>query len=92
MDPQSVAERAVRVIGYGYDLTTDLRLSSCKAGPSDSRLIEIDHRFSRDLVLPGGVVVPNVPSSIKSDKGERTRFRSDVLSFNQVIIALVWII
>ncbi|XP_021726501.1 MACPF domain-containing protein NSL1-like isoform X1 [Chenopodium quinoa] len=84
MDPQSIAEMAVRVIGYGYDLTTDLRLTSCKAGPSDSRLIEIDHSLTRDLVLPGGIVVPNVPSSIKSDKGERTRFRSDVLSFNQM--------
>lgn len=85
MDPQSVAERAVRVIGYGYDLTTDLRLSSCKAGPNDSRLIEIDQKMIRDLVLPGGIVVNDVPSSIKSDKGERTRFRSDVLSFNQVL-------
>lgn len=85
MDPQSVAERAVRVIGYGYDLTTDLRLSSCKAGPSDSRLIEIDETLTRDLVLPGGITVSNVPVSIKSDKGERTRFRSDVLSFTQVL-------
>lgn len=84
MDPQSVADRAVRVIGYGYDLTTDLRLSACKAGPSDSRLIVIDQRLSRDLVLPGGIIVPNVPSSIHSDKGERTRFRSDVLTFNQM--------
>ncbi|CAO2842879.1 unnamed protein product [Amaranthus hypochondriacus] len=84
MDPQSVAERAVRVVGYGYDLTTDLRLSSCKAGPNDSRLIEIDQKTIRDLVLPGGIVVNDVPSSIKSDKGERTRFRSDVLSFNQM--------
>lgn len=84
MDPQSLAEKAVRVIGYGYDMTTDLRLSSCKAGPSGTRLIEIDESLTRDLVLPGGIVVPNVPSSIKSDKGERTRFRSDVLSFNQM--------
>ncbi|XP_074308073.1 MACPF domain-containing protein NSL1 [Silene latifolia] len=84
MDPQSAAERAVRVIGHGYDLTRDLRLSSCKPGPSDSRLIEIDETKARDLVLPGGIVVPNVPSCIKSDKGERTRFRSDLLSFNQM--------
>ncbi|KAA0037858.1 vacuolar fusion protein CCZ1-like protein isoform X1 [Cucumis melo var. makuwa] len=38
---------------------------------------------SLDLVLPAGVVVPNVPTSINCDKGERTRFRSDVISFNQ---------
>ncbi|KAK9681994.1 hypothetical protein RND81_10G042400 [Saponaria officinalis] len=84
MDPQSVAERAVRVIGYGYDLTTDLRLSACKSGPSDSRLIVVDEMKGRDLLLPGGIVVPNVPYCIKSDKGERTRFRSDVLSFTQM--------
>ncbi|KAH9608500.1 hypothetical protein KSS87_012356 [Heliosperma pusillum] len=84
MDPQSAAERAVRVIGHGYDLTRDLRLSSCKPGPSDSRLIVIDETKARDLVLPAGIVVPNVPNCIKSDKGERTRFRSDLLSFNQM--------
>ncbi|GMH05465.1 hypothetical protein Nepgr_007305 [Nepenthes gracilis] len=84
MDAQSVAEKAVSVIGCGYDLTADLRLSSCKTGPSGSRLIEMDEPLSRDLVLPGGIVVPNVSPFIKCDKGERTRFRTDVLSFNQM--------
>lgn len=80
LDPQLAAEKAVSVIGQGYDLCTDIRFSSCK-----SRLVEIDGNRTRDLVLPAGVVVPDVPSSIKCDKGERTRFRSDVLPFNQVI-------
>ncbi|KAI8525551.1 hypothetical protein RHMOL_Rhmol13G0239100 [Rhododendron molle] len=80
-DPQSAAEKAVSVIGCGFDLATDLRLSACKAGPS---LIELDQSRTKDLVVPGGVVVPNVSASIKCDKGERTRFRSDVLSFNQM--------
>lgn len=84
-NPQSAAEKAVSVIGFGYDLCNDLRLSSCKPGPSGSKLIDIDFTRSRDLVLPAGVVVPNVPTSINCDKGERTRFRSDVISFNQVI-------
>ncbi|KAM7500768.1 hypothetical protein LguiA_025182 [Lonicera macranthoides] len=83
-DPQSAAEKAVSVIGYGYDLTADIRLSACKAGPSGSRLIEIEQSTTKDLVVPGGIVVPNVSASIKCDKGERTRFRSDVLSFNQM--------
>ncbi|EEF50828.1 conserved hypothetical protein [Ricinus communis] len=83
-DPQSAAEKAVSVIGFGYDFTTDLRLSSCKPGPSGSRLIDIDPTLTRDLVFPGGVVVKNVSTAIKCDKGERTRFRSDVLSFNQM--------
>ncbi|WCJ27081.1 MAC/Perforin domain-containing protein [Euphorbia peplus] len=84
LDPQSAAEKAVSVIGYGYDLSNDLRLSSCKPGPSGSRLVELDPDSTRDLVFPGGIVVGNVCSGIKCDKGERTRFRSDVLSFNQM--------
>ncbi|KAF3451441.1 hypothetical protein FNV43_RR07536 [Rhamnella rubrinervis] len=83
-NPQSAAEKAVSVIGFGYDLCTDIRLPPCKSGPSGSRLIDVDNSNTRDLVIPGGVVVPDVPTSIKCDKGERTRFRSDVLSFNQM--------
>ncbi|KAI3680735.1 hypothetical protein L6452_35510 [Arctium lappa] len=83
-DPQSAAEKAVSVIGYGYDLTCDIRLTGCKPGPSGSTLIELDGNLTKDLVVPGGVVVPNVSSSIKCDKGERTRFHSDVLSFTQM--------
>ncbi|KAE8700520.1 MACPF domain-containing protein NSL1 [Hibiscus syriacus] len=84
MDQQSAAEKAVSVIGYGYDLSKDIRLSGCLPGPSGSGLIELDSAASRDLVFPGGVVVKNVPNSIKYDKGERTRFHSDVLSFSQM--------
>lgn len=82
LDPQLAAEKAVSVIGQGYDLCSDIRFSACK-----SRLIQIENTASqtRDLVFPSGVVVPNVPLSIKSDKGDCTRFRSDVLTFNQVI-------
>jgi hypothetical protein len=83
-DPQSAALQAVSVIGHGYDLTNDIRLSACKPGPSGSRLIDFDETVTKDLVLPGGIVVPDVSSSIKCDKGERTRFRSDVLPFNQM--------
>lgn len=79
LDSQMAAERAVDVIGQGYDLCSDIRFSACK-----NRLIEIEKTQSRDLVFPGGVVVKNVPNSIKCDKGERTRFHSDVLPFNQV--------
>lgn len=81
LDPQLAAEKAVSVIGHGYDLCNDIRFSACK-----SSLIDIDTSRTRDLVFPSSVVVPNVPVSIKCDKGERTRFRSDVFSFNQVIL------
>ncbi|XP_023769180.1 MACPF domain-containing protein NSL1 [Lactuca sativa] len=84
-NPQSAAEKAVSVIGNGYDLTLDIRLNGCKPGPSGSTLIDLDGTLTKDLVVPGGGVVPNVPASIKCDKGERTRFRSDVISFNQMV-------
>ncbi|KAF8030180.1 hypothetical protein BT93_E2576 [Corymbia citriodora subsp. variegata] len=84
MDPQSAAEKAVSVIGFGYDLVCDVRLNTCKPSRSGLRLIELEARERRDLVVPGGVVVRDVPSCIKCDKGERTRFRTGVLSFNQM--------
>ncbi|KAM1766005.1 hypothetical protein TB1_004961 [Malus domestica] len=78
-DPQSAAEKAVAVIGSGYNLCNDIRLTACK-----SMLIELDSTRTRDLVVPGGPVVPDVSTSIRCDKGERTRFRSDVVSFNKM--------
>ncbi|KAK9048027.1 hypothetical protein SSX86_033010 [Deinandra increscens subsp. villosa] len=83
-DPQSAAETAVSVVGYGYDLCSDIRFSGCKPGPSGSTLIELAGTPTKNLVVPGGVVVPDVSQSIKCDKGERTRFHSDVLSFNKM--------
>ncbi|XP_076901652.1 MACPF domain-containing protein NSL1-like [Bidens hawaiensis] len=83
-DPQSAAEKAVSVIGYGYDLTCDIRLTGCKPGPSGSTLIKLDGKLTKDLVVPGGVIVSNVSQAVKCDKGDRTRFRSDVLSFNHM--------
>ncbi|GMN26821.1 hypothetical protein TIFTF001_001443 [Ficus carica] len=80
------AEIAISSIGRGYDISTDLRLKYCKGGDSsDSRLIEIDGEDEgREIVLPGGIAISNVSKSIKCDKGERTRFSSDVLSFQQM--------
>ncbi|XP_078168415.1 MAC/Perforin domain-containing protein isoform X3 [Carex rostrata] len=78
---QTVAERAVATVGCGYDLTSDLWLPRVKTG----RILDFgcDRTVLRDLFLPGGVVVKGVPDVIKSDKGERMRFRSDVVSFHQ---------
>nr|GEY77872.1 MACPF domain-containing protein At4g24290-like [Tanacetum cinerariifolium] len=79
------AKVAIESIGCGYDISLDLRLKYRK-----SLLIEIDNNNDnddedegRDIVLPGGLLISNVSKSIKCDKGERTRFRSDVLSFQQ---------
>ncbi|KAH9626275.1 hypothetical protein KSS87_018881 [Heliosperma pusillum] len=83
--PAAEAARvAIGSIGRGYDISTDLRLKFCKGDSVDSHLIEINEEKCQEIALPGGIVVPNVPNSIKCDKGERTRFRSDVLSFQQM--------
>ncbi|KNA25635.1 hypothetical protein SOVF_004780 [Spinacia oleracea] len=78
------AEVAIGSIGRGYDVSADLRLKFCKGDTLDSHLIVIDEDHCQEIALPGGISVPNVPTSIKCDKGERTRFRSDVLSFQQM--------
>ncbi|KAA3464427.1 MACPF domain-containing protein isoform X2 [Gossypium australe] len=79
---RKAAETAFQSIGLGYDLTVDLKLKFCKKA---SNLITIaDHDHVRDVAVPGGVLVRNVPKYIKCDKGERMRFASDVLSFQQM--------
>ncbi|KAL5567370.1 hypothetical protein UlMin_030534 [Ulmus minor] len=78
------AEIAIGSIGCGYDISIDLRLKYCKGEKTNSRLIEIDEDEGREIVLPGVITLSNVSKSIKCDKGERTRFRSDVLSFQQM--------
>ncbi|XAR49346.1 hypothetical protein NMG60_11032521 [Bertholletia excelsa] len=80
----SAPEAAIQSIGRGYDVSVDLRLKYCKGDLDNPRLIEIDEDQGREIVLPGGISIANVPKSIKCDKGERTRFRSDVLSFQQM--------
>lgn len=78
---RAAAQAAIECIGLGYDLAEDLRLKYCK---KQSRLIAIEDDQVRDISVPGGILVQNVPKSIKCDKGERLRFNSDVLSFQQV--------
>lgn len=78
------AEVAIASIGRGYDISVDLRLKYCKGESHTARLIEIEDDGGREILLPGGITIPNVSKSIKCDKGERTRFRSDVLSFQQM--------
>ncbi|KAG0458151.1 hypothetical protein HPP92_023308 [Vanilla planifolia] len=78
------AQKAVAAVGCGYDLVSDLRLSRCKTGPAGSRLIELDETAVEDILVPGGITVSGIPKAIRCDKGERTRFRSEVLSFHQM--------
>ncbi|GER49670.1 MAC/Perforin domain-containing protein [Striga asiatica] len=79
---RAAAEEAVKSIGLGYDLTLDLRLKYCKR--EQSRLIAMDDDLVRDIAVPGGILVQNVPKPINCDKGERMRFSSDVIPFQQM--------
>ncbi|KAG0516450.1 hypothetical protein BDA96_09G004300 [Sorghum bicolor] len=83
---QGAAEAAVAAIGRGYDVVSDVRLKYCKGklADPDARLIDVSRDDVQDVLLPAGIRVAAVPKSIKCDKGERTRFRSDVLSFQQM--------
>ncbi|XP_021286760.1 MACPF domain-containing protein At4g24290-like [Herrania umbratica] len=84
MPAPKAAEAAIGSIGHGYDITMDLRLKYCKGYSKDSCLIEIDEDGGHEIVLPGGISIPDVSKSIKCYKGERTRFKSYVLSFEQM--------
>lgn len=85
MAVKKAAEAAIEAVGLGFDLVVDLSLKYCKK--NSSRLILMDDEKVRDLVIPGGFSLRNVPKFIKCDKGERMRFSSDVLSFQQVSFA-----
>ncbi|KAI7730859.1 hypothetical protein M8C21_026422 [Ambrosia artemisiifolia] len=80
------AKVAIESIGCGYDISLDLRLKYRKGYDKNQsfRLIEVDQDEGRDIVLPGGILISNVSKWVKCDKGERTRFSSDVLSFQQM--------
>jgi hypothetical protein len=82
-DSERTAVQAVEALGRGFDFTNDFRLKFCK-GNSRSRLVVLEEKKKRDIVIPGGPLIQNVSTDIKCDKGERTRYKSDILEFNQV--------
>ena len=78
--------RALEALGKGFDLSSDFRLKFAKGR---RRLVVLDEVNTRDLLIPGtaghgGFTVPRVSEDIRCDKGDRIRFKSDVLEFNQV--------
>ncbi|KAL3701285.1 hypothetical protein R1sor_019307 [Riccia sorocarpa] len=77
---EKIAYEAAQALGRGFDVTTDFRIGSCK----NLRLIELEVENLQDLITPTGVVIPNVSGDIRLDKGERTRYKSDVLPFHQM--------
>ncbi|KAK8506297.1 hypothetical protein V6N13_100348 [Hibiscus sabdariffa] len=76
---KSIEVRAMEALGKGFDISGDFRLKYAKG----TRLVVLDETIKRDIVLPGAFTLKDVPQHIRLDKGDRIRFKSDVLEFNQ---------
>lgn len=79
-----IVEEALSSLGRGFDLTMDFRLRYRKG---KERLILLDKTDKREIAVPGFGSIKDVPIDIKCDKGDRTRYQSDILDFNQVMNA-----
>lgn len=84
---KAIESRALEALGKGFDLTSDFRLRFVK-GRGGERLVVLDEGSKRDILIPGGGTIRGVSEDIRCDKGDRIRFRSDVLEFNQVDISV----
>ncbi|MCO5606642.1 hypothetical protein L7F22_060830 [Adiantum nelumboides] len=76
---RAAALGAVESLGCGFDLTSDYRLKYRKG-----LLLQLRLNSTKDLILPGGITIPDVSRDVKCDKGERMRFASDVMQFQQM--------
>lgn len=77
----AIIERALSSLGKGFDLTSDFRLKYCKG---KERLVMLNDTHTRELLVPGFGAIGDVSIDIKCDKGDRTRYQSDILDFNQM--------
>ncbi|XP_059447332.1 MACPF domain-containing protein At1g14780 [Corylus avellana] len=76
-----IVEKALSSLGRGFDLTSDFRLNYCKG---KRRLVLLNEQHTRELHVPGFGAFKDVSVDIKCDKGDRTRYQSDILNFNQM--------
>ncbi|RWW88584.1 hypothetical protein BHE74_00002534 [Ensete ventricosum] len=74
-------ERALRCLGRGFDVACDFRPEYCRG---KDRLVVINEDEKRELAVPGFGLFKDVCVDVKCDKGDRVRYQSDVLEFNQV--------
>nr|GLL32864.1 MACPF domain-containing protein At1g14780 [Ipomoea trifida] len=77
----AIIDRALSSLGKGFDLTSDFRLKYCKG---KERLVMLNDTHTRELLVPGFGAIGDVSIDIKCDKGDRTRYQSDILDFNQM--------
>jgi hypothetical protein len=87
----AAVDKAVRCLGRGVDMAGDLRLKHCKGagGCLVLRSGEKKAAAAAKVVVPGFGVVADVPADVKCGKGDRIRFKSDVLEFNKVCCCLI---
>ncbi|OVA02501.1 Membrane attack complex component/perforin (MACPF) domain [Macleaya cordata] len=74
-------EKALNSLGKGFDVTSDFRLKYCKG---EGRLVLLNETETKDLAIPGLGSIENVSIDVKCDKGDRTRYQSDVFEFNKM--------
>ncbi|XBI48393.1 hypothetical protein VPH35_112149 [Triticum aestivum] len=78
----AAAEKAVRCLGLGFDMTCDLRLKFCKH--SGGCVVARSSRETAPAAVPGVGVVRDMPADVKCGKGDRVRFKSDALEFSKM--------
>ncbi|KAF9673791.1 hypothetical protein SADUNF_Sadunf10G0060600 [Salix dunnii] len=81
MMSNGIAERALKSLGKGFDLTSDFRLKFCKG---EKRLVILCEAEKKELKVPGFGAIQDVSVDIKCDKGDVVRYQSDILEFNQM--------
>ncbi|KAG6399076.1 hypothetical protein SASPL_140550 [Salvia splendens] len=75
-----IVHKALSSLGKGFDLSSDFRLKYCKG---DDRLVLLNESDTRELRVPGFGSLADVSNDIKCDKGDRTRYQTDILDFKQ---------
>ncbi|KAL6606963.1 hypothetical protein ACP70R_042616 [Stipagrostis hirtigluma subsp. patula] len=81
----AAVKKAVRCLGRGIDMTGDLRLKHCKDAGGCLVVRSSEKKAAGAAVaVPGVGVVTDVPADVKCGKGDRIRFKSDVLEFNKM--------
>ncbi|XP_047970718.1 MACPF domain-containing protein At1g14780-like [Salvia hispanica] len=76
-----IVHKALSSLGKGFDLSSDFRLKYCKG---DDRLVLLNESDTRELRIPGFGSLADVSNDIKCDKGDRTRYQTDILDFKQM--------
>ncbi|TXG57072.1 hypothetical protein EZV62_018385 [Acer yangbiense] len=77
----NIVEKALSSLGRGFDLTSDFKLKYCKG---NERLVVLNETDKREIIVPCLGSINDVSIDIKCDKGDHTRYQSDILTFNQM--------